>query len=88
MQMEAANPPDVEQAFRVRAFRSVPVPFLVLCSGRPSLFRHIRSRFGVSAGKYFIHGPCAYEANFIEMNPLSMMVNLFFIWGGCHVDIC
>ena len=27
MQMEAANPPDVEQAFRVRAFRSVPVPF-------------------------------------------------------------
>jgi hypothetical protein len=27
MQMEAANPADVEQAFRVCAFRSVPVPF-------------------------------------------------------------
>ena len=52
--MEAANPADVEQAFRVCAFRSrsVPVPFLVLCSGRPSLtyifHGNARARFFLS----------------------------------------
>ena len=45
MQMEAANAPDVAQAFRVCAFRSVPVPFPFRSRSVP-----FRSSFCVRAG--------------------------------------
>ena len=51
MQMEAANPADVEQPFRVRALRSVPVPFPFRSRSRSVLVPFpFRSSFCVRAG--------------------------------------